>query len=236
MTTKTASQIIRTQMIDGKLGVMNSTRGLTMHQLSQCGSIKDIEDYIKRRWEWFWLNGLSHERDHYSNSSISPHSLTNINFRMHWGERISNAYRCPVNGKTNLYRMGGVPTCYPGWTGKMDIVIKPPLNRSERCDSAGFSTDYFKNTLIHTKISYGGIGYTNRHISYVFDVTLWAADFPVMYEQHRRAEYLANETKRRSIAWKALGGELDVPPFTDIPDDWKFSDPLIALPLEAICN
>lgn len=45
-------------MVNKKLSVMNTTRDLIMYQLSQCGSISEIAEFIKRRWEWFWLNGL----------------------------------------------------------------------------------------------------------------------------------------------------------------------------------
>lgn len=75
----------------------------------------------------------------------------------------------------------------------------------------------------------GGGGGGTDYISYSYDVSLWAADFPVMHEALRRSQYLERENSRRQREWRYLGGKGPVPSTTEIPEDWICPDPLVSL-------
>jgi hypothetical protein len=90
----------------------------------------------------------------------------------------------------------------------------------------GWGSSYFDNTIINTGSGGGGGGKDFK--SYSYEVKLWAADFPAMYEAHRKDEWIQNENRERMYVWRQLGGKGLTPGVTeqDIPSDWVPSDPL----------
>jgi hypothetical protein len=95
----------------------------------------------------------------------------------------------------------------------------------------GWGSSYFDRTIINTG-SGGGGGQRDKdgvkYISYAYDVTLWAADFPVMYEALRKDQWIQNENNERMHVWRQLGGKGLTQSVTeaDMPNDWVLSDPL----------
>jgi hypothetical protein len=92
---------------------------------------------------------------------------------------------------------------------------------------SGWGSDYFSNTIVNTGTGGGG-GNGTDHKQYSYDVSLWAADFPVMYESTRKEQWLHHENDKRQLAWNILGGNNSVTKVTDVPEDWTCPDPMVS--------
>ena len=157
-------------------------RDAFLDQMGQVGSIKELEQFIKDNWEKFFLNAIHCDPWHsYDNHDL--HALKSIKFSsMTWRDLWSNSHSCPRGGETNWHRDQDKPLGYPGWKGRIDFEI-------ESNNRGGFGSRYFEGTSICTGTGGGGI------YRFGYDVTLWASDFPVMWEKLQKEQF-----------WNALKG------------------------------
>jgi hypothetical protein len=89
----------------------------------------------------------------------------------------------------------------------------------------GWGSSYFNNTGISTGSGGGGSGEDCK--SYSYDVKIWAADFPVMWEEQSRKDWISLENRDRERQWKALGGDVKtIPVIAELPEGWQLPDPL----------
>ena len=177
-----------------KIAATKVDRELFLDKIGQVGSIKELEQFIKDNWKWFFANGLSRNDWRRRSKAYETHDHVEVSFGWaRWSDSVSNSHRCPRNGVTNWGgRDVGAPRGYPGWTGQIKIHVRTPEKtyRKEKYYEDGFGSDYFDRTPIGTG-SGGGGGCKNGVTSYSYSVELFAADFPVMAENRQKAEFLS---------------------------------------------
>lgn len=228
-----------------KVAKMEAERELFIEKMGQVKSLDELNKFIKDNWKWFWANGAKSEfyRFERNKAEAAPfHEFHQVFIHeLYWKEDLSNSHCCPRGGVQNWDTRSehnkGKPTGYPGWTGRIQIRVKPPMSKHKKNPYMhdGWGSGYFDNTIICT--GGGGGGGINgkegeKFISYSYEVKLWAADFPGMYEAHRKDEWIQNENRERMYVWRQLGGG-GIPQSgteADIPSDWKPSDPLESSP------
>ena len=218
-----------------KIEKMEAEREVFIQQMGQVESIAALTAFIKDKWRWFWANGAQNEFYKWSSNkgkALDFHEYYDVSIiNLRWSESLSNSHCSPRKGVQNFDRRAecnkGKPPGYPGWSGQINIKVKPPMSghKKDPYMHEGWGGSYFGNTSICTGGGGGGGGKDFK--SYSYEVKLWAADFPVMYEAHRKQEWIEQENARRAREWQYLGGKGPVPQITEIPDDWACSDPLV---------
>lgn len=103
----------------------------------------------------------------------------NVSFNL----KVSNSHSCPLSGVENWEGDKSKPTGYPGWHGRVRIVIEVP---EKSCLSVSGS-DLFsgRNCCIHTGTGGGGGQYKNMKNTsqYQYDVRIYGDDWPKMMQQ-----------------------------------------------------
>lgn len=212
---------------------LKEEKEIFLDKMGQVSSITELENFIRDNWKWFVINGSCYRRwDRLSNNEF--HEYVEVSFQgLRWSETVSNSHSCPRLGVENFDTRAeynaGKPTAYPGWQGSITIRVKPPLTKYKGKEylKDGWGGDYFAETSINTGSGGGGHKNNLEFVNYSYDVKLFAADFPVMYREHRRQEYITKENLRLQKIWKAVGGNnFSQNVVTDIPEDWEPVDPL----------
>jgi hypothetical protein len=213
------------------LARLEQDREAFLDRMGQVTSMEELELFIRDNWRWFWLNGVSSHPRWCRRKDALPefHEYVKVSLlNMTWNERVSNAHSCPRAGVENFMRHVDRPWHYPGWHGRIEIRVRPPVRKSrgkEYLDD-GWGSDYFSKTPICTGGGGGGGRNDTEYVSYGYDLKLFAADFPVMYLKYRQAQWLAEENAQRARAWQTLGGNALPAPVTELPPDWVCPDPL----------
>lgn len=219
-----------------KVALMEAERDEFLDLMGQVKSIDELNQFIKDNWRWFWANGAQHDFYKWSSNKGKAaefheyHEITICD--VYWKEDLSNSHSCPRKGVQNFDTRAacnkGKPTGYPGWSGRINIKVKPPMSKHKKDPYMhdGWGSSYFERTTINTGSGGGGGGKDFK--SYSYDVKLFAADFPAMYEAKRKDEWIQKENQERMYVWRQLGGKGLVQSVTeaDIPSDFAMSDPL----------
>jgi hypothetical protein len=219
-----------------KVEQMEAEREQFLEKMGQVKSIDELNQFIKDNWKWFWANGAQHDFYRWSSNKGKAaefheyHEVAITDY--YWKEDLSNSHSSPRKGVQNFDTRSeynkGKPTGYPGWSGRIHIKVKPPMSKHKKDPYMhdGWGSAYFSDTTINTGSGGGGGGKDFK--SYAYEVKLWAADFPAMYEAHRKNEWIQNENNERMHVWRQLGGKGLTPGVTeqDMPSDWAPSDPL----------
>jgi hypothetical protein len=208
-------------------------RRSVLDRMGQVSSIDELNQFIKDNWEFFYYTGARHNDWKRGRSSVARnfHEYIDVRLSNLTIGNISNSHSCPVGGVTNWSPSWNedktVPTNYPGWRGRIDIRVRTPLKKykGEVYSDDGYGSDYFNGTGIDTG-SGGGGGTKDGVVSYSYDVRIWAAHFPVIWEKEIKQLWIAHENESRRRAWKAVGGKT-VPLITEVPEGWVIPDPLI---------
>ncbi len=171
-------------------------------RMGQVSSITELEKFIKDNWYTFCVNGIRHNIYRGSDAALALHECVDIKFKnIRWLEKMSNSHCCPKSGSTNW---GGLkkdqPRGYPGWYGSIHIAVRTPLktDRGTEYISDGWGSDYFEKTIICTGSGGGGPSKDNKYVSYEYEVSLWADDFPGLML-----------TREQAVAWQHLGGDIN---------------------------
>ena len=152
--------------------------------------VESLNQFIKDNWTWFFANGLNH---HWGDNKTAHKMHEYVHVAVEVNNKnisdISNSHSCPRNGERNWgARDTGKPTSYPGWRGRIVIKVKPGMykyrGKSYMCD--GFGSGYFDETPINTGSGGGGGG--DDCVSYSYDVSLFADDFPTWRDNITKAE------------------------------------------------
>ena len=224
-------KLARDRLMAKKIAAMEAEREVFLDQMGQVASIHDLNVFIKDNWKWFWTNGARQESWKYSKKTPEFHEYVDVSLlNMSWSPKVSNSHSCPRAGVENFdtradYNIGK-PTGYPGWIGRINIKVRPPMYKYQKKDYMrdGWGSSYFEDTPINTGSGGGGGG--NDFKSYSYDVRLFAADFPVMWREHMRRAWIENENNKRQREWKYLGGKGPITPVADVPADWEPPNPL----------
>jgi hypothetical protein len=221
-----------------KVEKMEAEREQFHIKMGQVKSITELNQFIKDNWNWFWANGA--KDDFYfwgrNKGATAPfHEYVDVSVvEVYWKENLSNSHSGPRKGVQNFDTRAdynkGKPTGYPGWQARINIKVKPPMSKHKKDPYMhdGFGSSYFKDTIINTGSGGGGGNHKNEYVSYSYDVKLFAADFPTMYEQLRKDQWIQQENQERMFVWRSLGGKGLTQSVTeqDIPSDFAMSDPL----------
>lgn len=219
-----------------KVALMEAERELFIQKMGQVKSLDELNKFIKDNWKWFWANGAKNDfyRWGHNKTAAAPfHEYVDVSILdLRWQENMSNSHSCPRGGVQNFDTRAdynkGKPTGYPGWTGRINIKVKPPMSKHKKDPYMhdGWGSSYFDNTIICTGGGGGGGGKDCK--SYSYEVKLWAADFPAMYEAVRKDQWIHTENQERMFVWRSLGGKGLTQSVTeaDIPSDFAISDPL----------
>lgn len=210
-----------------KVEEVERTRVEFLAKMGQVASIEELNQFIKDNWAWFFANGIKHRwfdpKAHHEFHEFVDVSLYDMRFGNY-----ANTHSCPRNGGVqNFMQKDGAPKKYPGWSGRIKIVVKPGNHKykGQTYMRDGFGSDYFNDTGICTGSGGGGSGDNVK--SYQYDVKIWAADFPVMWERQSRDSWISAENRDRERQWRALGGNAKtIPVFTDVPAGWETPNPL----------
>jgi hypothetical protein len=220
-----------------KVAKMEAEREVFLAKMGQVKSLAELNQFIKDNWKWFWANGAQHDFYRWTRTNKTDsapfHEYHDIEIsNLFFKEDLSNSHSSPRKGVQNFDTRAdynkGKPTGYPGWTGRINIKVKPPMSKHKKDPYMydGWGSAYFENTTINTGSGGGGGGTDFK--SYSYDVKIWAADFPVMYEALRKDQWIQEENAERLYIWRQLGGKGLPQGVTeaDIPSDWVPSDPL----------
>lgn len=223
-------KLARVRQQERKMAVVESQRVDFIKKMGQVSSFHELELFVKNNWSWFYHNGLKQQWGKY-NPPKQAHELANFTISSsHWKDHMSNSHRCPIGGVTNWGRYDvGNPTGYPGWYCRIELGIITAKYKYRKASywEDGFGGDYFKGTPMATGTGGGG-GHTDTGVcTYGYDMEIWAADFPVMFEQRMKERWVERENNRRAREWRYLGGNGSVPAISEIPDDWVCPDPMI---------
>lgn len=187
-----------------------------MINMGKVNDFSELEQFIKDNWEVFRQTIATGWRSR----KLRPNAdkLLSLKIEIYgFDQHLSNSHDCPRGGVTNFDRRAECnkdkPTSYPGWRGRITYSVT---------SSTGFGSEYFENTPINTGSGGGG----DECLSY--DLRLFAADFPVMWEKHSRVAWVEKENKQREYVWRQLGGNGQPELITEIPDDWVCPDPMVA--------
>ena len=198
-----------------------------LNLMGHVDNIEELNQFIKNNWAWFFANGVANR--HFDNKKAHDfHEFVDVSLHeMRFGN-YANTHSCPRNGGVqNFMQKDDKPKKYPGWSGRLKIKVKPGMHKykGETYMRDGFGSDYFDDTIICTGSGGGGGG--EDYKSYQYDVKIWAADFPVMWEEQSRKDWISLENRERERQWRALGGDVKTIPVVNIhPDDWAVPDPL----------
>lgn len=224
------------RLAEKKVAQMEAEREMFLDKMGQVKNIDELHQFIKDNWKWFWANGAQHDFYKWSSAKgkTAPfHEYYDVTIsNLHFKEDLSNSHSSPRGGVQNFDTRSdynkGKPTGYPGWSGRINIKVKPPMSKHKKDPYMhdGWGSSYFENTTINTGSGGGGGG--TEFKSYSYDVKLWAADFPVMYEALRRDQWIQEKNAERLHVWRQLGGKGLPQSVTeqDIPSDWTVPDPL----------
>lgn len=190
----------------------NNNREAFFDEMGQVASFNELEQFIKDNWDFFRTNGniLFKERRKKSDDNLISLTLKINTFH----QSFSNSHSSPRKGKNNWGRkVDDGPTGYPGWRARISFSVTY---------SSNFGSSYFDRTPICTGTGGGG----DDNLSY--DLTLWASDFPVIWEKHCRDNWMMRKNQERQHTWRSLGGKGLCTPVTeaDIPSDWVCPDPI----------
>lgn len=179
---------------------MKDERQAFMNKMGQVESVDELYQFIKDNWNWFFYNGAT-DRMAWWGGKDKPalHEYVAVEIDgLRWSENLSNSHSCPVGGVQNWGREPGKPTGYPGWSGRIEIKVRPPKKkyRGKEYLTDGFGSSYFANTIINTGSGGGGTG--KEFASYSYEVKLWATDFPVMFKRLREKQI-----------WEVLGAKTE---------------------------
>lgn len=221
-----------------KVEQMEAEREQFLIKMGQVKSLDELNQFIKDNWRWFWANGAQHDFYRWSRGkgeSAPFHEYHEVTIRdYYWKEDLRNSHSCPRKGVQNFDTRSeynkGKPTSYPGWSGRIHIKVKPPMSKHKKDPYMhdGWGSSYFENTTICTGGGGGGGG--TEFKSYTYEVKLWAADFPVMYEAVRRQQWIDQENQERDHVWRTMGGKAGTAVLVaDVPEGWTVPDPLVAL-------
>ena len=178
-----------------KIAATKVDRELFLDKIGQVGGIKELEQFIKDNWKWFFANGVEQNVWRSRGKAHGMHEHVEVSFgQVRWSNSVSNSHRCPRNGVTcwsSTEAKDGRPRGYPGWTAQLKIHVRTPQStyRKEIYAEDGFGSDYFNQTPVNTGGGGGG-GKKDGVVSYSYSVELFAADFPVMAENRQKAEFL----------------------------------------------
>jgi len=220
---------------DKCLAKLEAEREVFVDQMGLVSSIADLNRFIKVNWKWFYTNGLLSEGWRLGKGQTPEfHEYVDVYLSgMRWSEAVSNSHSAPRKGVTNFDTRADCnkdkPTGYPGWIGRIDIKVRPPMKKYQGKEyiADGWGSSYFNRTTINTGGGGGGGG--KNHKSYSYDVRIFAADFPVMHEIIRRKQWIQRENEERQRAWGTLGGAGKITLVTQVPDDWTCPDPMIGI-------
>lgn len=225
------------RLVEKKVAQMEARRELFLDKMGQVKSLAELNQFIKDNWRWFWANGAKNEFYRWGRKiEAAPfHEFHEVFIHeLYWKEDLSNSHCSPRKGVQNFDTRSdynkGKPTGYPGWSGRIQIRVKPPMSKHKKDPYMhdGWGSSYFDNTTICTGGGGGGGNHKNEYVSYSYEVKLWAADFPAMYEAHRKDQWIQEKNAERLHVWRQLGGKGLPQSVTeaDIPSDWAMSDPL----------
>jgi hypothetical protein len=193
-------------------------REVFLDTMGQVASFDELQQFIIDHWSFFRDNMI--QRNSWRKRSNFPKKddqLIGLKLSgLHFVNELSNSHSCPRGGVTNFDRRSehnkGKPTGYAGWRGRITYSVT---------SSTGFGSDYFEDSPICTGSGGGG----GKSLSY--DLSLWAADFPVMWEEQSKQLWIQKENQDRAFAWRQLGGApAGLVEVTDVPTDWVVPDAL----------
>ena len=170
-----------------------------LDRMGQVSSIDELNEFIKDNWKWFFLNGYARNLWRQDRKTEKLHEFVDVSLHnMSWRDHIGNTHSCPRSGVENFCQKDDKPKGYPGWYGRINIKVRPEIRkyRGKEYLKDGWGSDYFADTPINTGSGGGGGNRDNEYISYSYDVTLWADDFPVMRD---------NVMKQK--VWKHMSGK-----------------------------
>lgn len=201
-----------------KIEKYNTGREAFFDSMGQVVSVQELEQLIVDNWEQFRQNAI--QMNAWTKRKVPAKSGQLLKLELDIrgiSTEARNSHSCPRVGVQNFDTRAeynkGKPTSYPAWVGRITFGVT---------DSPGFSSDFFRDTPINTGSGGGG----NNHQSY--ELTLWAADFPVMWENLCREVWVDTDNHNRRAAWRALGGKSE--DFVDtiaVPEDWVVPNPLV---------
>jgi hypothetical protein len=206
-----------------KLTVMEALADQKWNELYECEqSIEQWRDMVIANQDMFWAEaakgdphdwanvGKTHSRRKNGVVCPIPELLEFTEFNLRWNPNVSNSHSCPHNGVQNWGGKDDKPTGYPGWSGRVEWIVKWP----EEWDGWYLGSDLFANGTFrsgrqraHTGTGGGGgMHYNKKHKCHVqsfgYDFRIFAADWPGL------ARYLAKQQfvevlqgRRESIAW-----------------------------------
>lgn len=137
-------------------------------------------------WDWKYV-GTSHSRRKNGVYCPVPELLEFTTFDVRWNPRVSNSHSRPHNGVTNWGAKDDAPKSYPGWTGRVEWIVRWP----KEWGSVYLGGDLFRDGNGASRVrAYSGTGggggmrYSEKHgcdvQSFGYDFRMFAADWPGM--------------------------------------------------------
>lgn len=141
--------------------------------------------------------GKSHSRRKDGVICPIPELLEFTAFNVRWSPTVSNSHSCPHNGVQNWGGKDDKPKSYPGWTGRVDWIVRWP----KEWDGWYLGGDLFSGGTFrsgrqraHTGTGGGGgMRWSEKYQCYVqsfgYDFRMYAADWPGMARVVGQAQF-----------------------------------------------
>jgi hypothetical protein len=185
---KHLKKLAKERLLDRKIQKVENAWDELNRQMGQVANITELKQFISDNWDQFFLNGIKNNAWR-SDYAPTKHELVSIDFwNLKWDDHNSNSHRCPKGGVTNYMRDADKPKSYPGWECRIQFEVKTEqyTHRKKTYYRQGYGSDYFNKSIV--SLGGGGGGCSNGTQKYQYECTLWADDFPVMFENHMKSK------------------------------------------------
>ncbi len=196
------SKLARERNTKRKLMVAEAVADQKWNELYECEqTIEQWRDMVIANQNMFWAEAAkTNPHDWKCVGKLSgrkkgvvcpiPELLEFTTFDVRWNPRVSNSHSRPHNGVTNWSPSWNedktAPTSYPGWSGRVQWIVKWP----KEWDGWYLGSDLFRDGYNTRTRAYtgtgggGGMRYSEKHGCHVqsfgYDFRMFAADWPGM--------------------------------------------------------
>ena len=193
-------KLARERATKRKLTVMEAVADQKWNELYECEqTIEQWRDMVIANQNMFWAEGAKHNdydwkcvgKTHKGVVCPVPELLEFERFDVRWNPKVSNSHSCPHNGVrcwSSREAEDGRPTSYPGWSGRVDWIVKFP----KEWDGHYLGGDLFSGGTFRTARQRahtgtgggGGMRWSEKHKCHVqsfgYEFRMYAADWPGM--------------------------------------------------------
>lgn len=193
-----------------RIAFRNERDAFFANMRATCKNVPEIVAFVTENWERFYRNGKDRDSHgaHHNAKSVPKLEWIKIDGLVTYSNSVSVSHRCPVGAITNWGGKNGGPRGYPGWTLRIEYQVEGGCTN-------GCGSEAWEGTGVNTGTGgYGG--------NYYYYCEIFAHDWPAMYREEMRKQWVDQENNNRRMAWRKIGGNPAlVQEVDDVPEGWE---------------